>query len=264
MRPRTTVGAVTPAAASIAVRGLLEGPERSGRWVAVLPGVAYARVGARVLALCGPRAPRVPIALVAAGERPLAAGEPVVVGGGRLRGPGVDLVVRRWWAPRTPRPAVSAPALRRGATVVAGPRSNPGGSLRRLAAAARARDPYAVADAARALLGAGPGLTPAGDDVLVGWLAGLRAWDPDAAVLLSAWPSPGGRTTALSAELLARAADGLVVDLLVDLLDAMGGHGPVGPALARLDGYGASTGRMLALGARTAALAATGDLPAAA
>jgi hypothetical protein len=47
-------------------------------------------------------------------------------------------------------------------------------ALSRLGAATSARDPAGCLAAARSLLGLGPGLTPAGDDCLVGWLAG--AW----------------------------------------------------------------------------------------
>jgi len=48
-----------------------------------------------------------------------------------------------------------------------------------LLATTGARDWRAAASAARPLLGLGPGLTPSGDDVLVGWLAGLWAGLPD-------------------------------------------------------------------------------------
>lgn len=37
----------------------------------------------------------------------------------------------------------------------------------------RARDADEIAPAVRALVGLGPGLTPAGDDALIGWLAGM-------------------------------------------------------------------------------------------
>src|SRR5262249_13546495 len=59
------------------------------------------------------------------------------------------------------------------------------------------------------LLGRGPGLTPAGDDVLAGLLAGRAAYGPDDRALAddicALAPS---RTTALSAALLRHAARG--------------------------------------------------------
>ncbi len=59
--------------------------------------------------------------------------------------------------------------------------ANPGGRdapVRRLATlhlAVRRRDTAATREAVRSLAGVGPGLTPTGDDMLVGFLAGLRA-----------------------------------------------------------------------------------------
>ncbi len=44
----------------------------------------------------------------------------------------------------------------------------------------RARDARDVEAAARALIGLGPGLTPAGDDALIGWLAGMALLPADA------------------------------------------------------------------------------------
>jgi hypothetical protein len=69
-----------------------------------------------------------------------------------------------------------AGAVLRGTTPPPGPLARiaaPG--LAALARATRGRDAEAALTAARALIGLGPGLTPAGDDCLVGWLAGLWA-----------------------------------------------------------------------------------------
>jgi hypothetical protein len=43
----------------------------------------------------------------------------------------------------------------------------------RLIAATERLDPHTSADAAQKMIGLGPGLTPSGDDFLIGWLAGL-------------------------------------------------------------------------------------------
>ncbi len=74
----------------------------------------------------------------------------------------------------------AASALLRGGTSPTDPLSRVAlPALARLGAATSARDPAGCLAAARSLLGLGPGLTPAGDDCLVGWLAG--AWTAGAA-----------------------------------------------------------------------------------
>jgi hypothetical protein len=129
------------------------------------------------------------------------------------------------------------------------------------------RDPEPAAAAARALLGRGPGLTPESDDLLAavaGTLAVLGpavgppgpAWDPVLAVL---GPRPG-RTTALSATLLALALDRRLPEPAARLLDL----GPAGErawpaALTRLERLGHGSGRAYAAGiAATASLLAVG------
>lgn len=87
----------------------------------------------------------------------------------------------------------------------------------------------AEVEALGALVGLGAGLTPSGDDVLVGILAALdwgRDLQPGAAAirrrLIAALPAPlGARTPRLSAQLLRAAADGLYAEPILDLLDTM-------------------------------------------
>lgn len=88
-----------------------------------------------------------------------------------------------------------------------------GPALARLADATAAGDPDGCVCAARPLLGLGPGLTPAGDDVLVGWLAGLRASGGRGRRLLAAVgrelaAAAAERTGALSRAFLLAAVDG--------------------------------------------------------
>jgi hypothetical protein len=106
------------------------------------------------------------------------------------------------------RPAPSDPLAR-----LAGP------ALVRLAAATAALDPDDCASTARPLLGLGPGLTPAGDDLLVGWLAGVwtsgregrRLVETVGPALLAA---AAKRTGAPSRAFLAAALDGQAAEPL--------------------------------------------------
>ncbi|MBW3602493.1 MAG: DUF2877 domain-containing protein, partial [Actinobacteria bacterium] len=131
-----------------------------------------------------------------------------------------------------------------------------------LLGAARARSAAAAGAAAAALLGRGQGLTPAGDDLLAGFVAAAVALGPEdwarrcvAGVLEQ---RPRDRTTALSATLLELAARGEVVQPARPLLDLDAGEAAWGRALSRLLRVGHSTGRAYALGI---GLSAAGDGP---
>ena len=143
------------------------------------------------------------------------------------------------------------------------------------------RDPELAAAAVRALLGRGPGLTPEGDDLLAavaGTVAVLgpaispsaQSRDrrpqervPDARpygpLLATLRPRPG-RTTALSATLLALAVDRRLPDPAARLLDlSPAGERAWPTALARLERLGHSSGRACAAGiAATASLLGAG------
>jgi hypothetical protein len=127
------------------------------------------------------------------------------------------------------------------------------------------RDPELAVGAVRALVGRGPGLTPEGDDLLAavaGTLAVLGPalgppdppWDPLLAVL---GPRPG-RTTALSATLLALALDRRLPEPAARLLDlSPAGERAWPAALTRLERLGHGSGRAYAAGiAATASLLA--------
>jgi hypothetical protein len=119
----------------------------------------------------------------------------------------------------------------------------------------------ALPEAAVRLLGRGPGLTPEGDDVLVGAAVAVRALGPAAGVpparrdALVASLVPGDvatRTGALSATLLGLAAIGAAPEPVHRLLAA---DAPAAreAALADLSRLGASTGRAIAAGVALAA-----------
>jgi hypothetical protein len=159
-----------------------------------------------------------------------------------------------------PRPGVADPALlarelgRAGLASAADPDGADGLTL--LFRAVRERDPVPAAGAARALAGRGPGLTPEGDDLLAAVAGTLAVLGPAAGVdgsavdaLLAALAPGPGRTTALSATLLALASARRLPEPAGRLLDL----GPAGEAawpgaLARLERLGHGSGRAWAAG----------------
>jgi hypothetical protein len=96
------------------------------------------------------------------------------------------------------------------------------------------------------LLGRGPGLTPAGDDALLGYLA-ARANRGIAATIL--WHSRH-ETTAPSRALLRWAARGHLPEVAANMLSALlRADGPtIAPALVRLTALGGTTGRAILTG----------------
>jgi hypothetical protein len=249
------------AAASSCLRSALAGPARPANWLGVTPAALYLRTAGTpgAVALLAHGAVRLPCALLLSttvAELPLtaiadAAGSPPVVGDNCLAwtGPAGPIVVRavREWAPARVRPgAVAADALAALANTLPGPAAlGIDGELLTLLAI----DPAA---ATAGLLGRGPGLTPAGDDVLAGFLLGARAFGLDATRALAVVEAPApARTTSLSAALLRHAARGeCISEVSAFVAD------PVGPALGRLLAIGHTSGAALATGLATAARAA--------
>jgi hypothetical protein len=264
-----------PAAASSALRSVLTGPPRPAEWLGVTRGALYLRTSGPpgALALLCHDAVRLPCGLLLAAtsaELPLTSLAPppapsaaapsagFIVGGGAVSwtGPAGPVVVRavREWAPaRPPRGQVAASALAAVRSGLGG--ADPGVDARLLAdLAGAAGDHDASVAAAARLLGSGPGLTPSGDDVLAGFLAGAAAFGLDAAALRHAITALApARTTALSAALLWHAARGECIGELASVAAAVTGQGWRGPgqpglALGRLLSVGHSSGAALALG----------------
>jgi hypothetical protein len=124
-----------------------------------------------------------------------------------------------------------------------------------------------VAAASRALAGRGPGLTPEGDDLLaavagaVAVLGPATGFDgPGLGRFLAALIPEPGRTTALSATLLALAAERRLAEPAGRLLDLTPAGDTAWPgALSRLERLGHGSGRAYAAGiAATAVLLAEG------
>jgi hypothetical protein len=289
------------AAVSSSLASLLSGRERGGRVVTVRPSVVHLEVAREpahrsavaghsqaavpratasmpmVLALLGTGAVRLPLGLLLApGERGLLAsarvGAPAVVGGGRVDVGGTTVRVTRWWDPSLPRrsgpPRLDAvdrldALLRVQAAGLPDAVTGPAGRLG-LALAGEGR--AALRDAVDGLLGLGPGLTPAGDDVLVGALAGVLAAAPAAEPMMENRPGAGpaalaevvrevlerdpGRTTALSAALLDQALRGFALPELSALLRAVDASpdGRLRRAAEALVAVGGSSGTALAHG----------------
>jgi hypothetical protein len=192
--------------------------------VAAFPTALYLQLErhADVLPLVTPRGLRLPTALALATDLPwvgwgVQPGDTVDVGADEVRLPGATVrAVRTWHPPRCPSP---------------GPRSLAGfGDLGHLAwhgpaagvtEALLAGEP--VGPAVAALVGAGMGLTPSGDDALCGVLLGLRLAGraPLRRILWAAVAPRLGSTTSLSAALLTEAAAGYAVPEVARLLAAL-------------------------------------------
>jgi hypothetical protein len=248
-----------PAAASIALRPVLQGPERQGTVIAAYPVGCYIAVDAEpgIVALTGTAASRLPnAAVIAAPELPFRArpGDAARVGDGVISLCGHVISIRRWFDPSPALGRVDPARLARGLDALESI-ALPGGiddhpAVARLNAACRTGDPDRIAEAGPPLVGLGPGLTPSGDDLLAGVLFGLRvlgsvrAADALAAPVLAAT----ARTTPISAALLHCAAAGLPCGEAADLLLAVTADGDVPEAAERLRRLGHTSGADLARG----------------
>jgi Protein of unknown function (DUF2877) len=177
---------------------LLGGHTRTGTAL----GHGYVRFGDDVLAVTPPGAPRMPNGIVA--DLPLEAGDEVTAGGGELRTSTRSLRPSLTWDPR---PHARLPR-----------RKTPSRRLARLA-------------------GHGPGLTPLGDDILIGYIGAAALAGLDLSRLAE---DAARHTSALSATLLRRAAAGELPEPAHALLE----NGDVEPLLR----FGASSGKGIMLG----------------
>lgn len=235
------------AAASTAVAGVLDGPVRTGCVVAVLPvavHVATGDVDVPLVCIGLPDAVRLPCSMVVPVLPRAVAGDAVMLGGGRLAVGDVEVAPARWWKPDRPRLRDLRGARHRVSRLRLETAEPVGAVL---------RGGGSLAGLVPRLLGLGPGLTPAGDDVLAGALVTLRAAaDPAAEALAAAIGDCTGRTTTVSAALLTHAARGECIAELAGFLGALDEPGDLGPALAALLAVGATSGQALALGVHRA------------
>lgn len=300
--------ALVPAAASTLAPAWLHGSPTGASVVAAFPTAAYLRRedgddADEVLAVLAPDALALPGGVRVASAADLTAlamdpGDRVVVGEGQVVTRTGRLSVRRAVRPaRVVAGSLDAAGAAALQAVVAQVLARPGHALDEpganrdelaaLAAAALDRPGPVDRGAVRGLVGLGPGLTPAGDDVLCGLLLGLRATGREdlRADLWAATAPLLPRTPALSATLLRQAALGYAVPPVLNLLrqasyalaDTARTGDPVltrdpashgNPALAaaalRVAAIGHTSGPALLLGLSTAVAPATHPAPAAA
>jgi Protein of unknown function (DUF2877) len=241
------------AAASVLLRDLLTAPVRPAKVLAAAPAATYLEAGGRVLAIVTAGGVRLPCAaMLAAGGRLPAARSRLAVGSGAVYEDGRQLVaVRRWFDPRVRLAGVDGRAVDRFADVVRSRRGVdallPDDAPDRLAAGLSDGD---AVGAVSVLLGRGTGLTPAGDDLVAGALATLRALSSPAADPLGAAVRALARaaTTRLSAALLEAADVGGLVPEAAGVLRALASGGDVETAAGRLLGLGHTSGWHLAAG----------------
>jgi hypothetical protein len=278
-RPARAATAV-PAAASTGVAELLRGPVRPARVLMSVPAAVYVHIpndrGGDVVGVLTSDAARLPLGCVLfrpSNGRPLVgvpAGAPAEVGGGRIVVGDLAVSAAAWWNPRPKlpslRPALLPEGVRQLRNALYGdgvPHSSftlpglpvgPGGPLAALRGAVRRADLEAALRTATRLIGLGPGLTPAGDDVMAGTIAGLVLLGHPSADRFAAgvYALAAGRTTELSRALLRHAACGRVSGEFAAVLYALVGEGPLAPAVARLLATGATSGRAMTLGLCTA------------
>ena len=256
-----------PAVLSTALDAVVAGPIRHG---SVLTSTRFASylvldgdLDPQVVALVSPEAVRLPIAAQVQSLPELEPMAPAQVGGGLIAAGGHRWRPARWWdpRPRLDRAGLQAHGWRLAAVVAAEPASAYGVAPDTASAAVAALvwdDPAP----ALALLGSGPGLTPAGDDVVSGALAALALLDrlprAAAAALASAARS---RTTSLSATLLVAATRGQVVPQAARTLRALArgeDADAVSAAARELFAVGSTSGHDLALGLAAALTASRG------
>ncbi len=250
-------GGLVRVSAQIAVR--LEAPgARSARVHSVFArAVNVVWDDGRLLALQGPGPLLAPFAAAVDDVTLLGAlrpGMPVAVGPLRLRAPGLALSWERaaWIdcavsaGPRIPGPAVLLPPAPHrghapGLDSVAGV-----GARAALADCIGRRDASRLIAGACALLGLGEGLTPAGDDCLVGALAVLHAVDPgpltrEPAVAGAIAEAAEARTTAIGREFVLHALAGRFSEPVLAVLRARS-RTESAWAAARLAALGATSG----------------------
>jgi hypothetical protein len=218
-----------PCAASSLLTALVDGPEvhlfEVGR---TRMSVHYETQNPAipVLSVCTPTAVHLPNSLVTdvLPDRERDATQPgtrrdSTVGGGQFTVGGRTWRVRRWWQPPRPTglPRPSTADLAACAALASGASGSP------LPGVPLPRPSYDGLSPV-ALIGAGPGLTPAGDDVLAGALVTayatgdprLEAWQRATLATLTS-----SRTTAVSRAMLHHALDGYATRQLAKLLTAL-------------------------------------------
>ena len=259
---------VASAWASTAVGELLSGPPRDLTVLASTGAAAYVAAldhGAPkvVLALLTDQAVRLPLGIrIAAGRLP-GPETTVRVGNGLVATASFAWRPVRWWDPR---PRLDAPALLRyGPRLLDAVHDAPVSAFGLpLPDALRVASALAAGDPAPAVgvIGLGPGLTPAADDVIAGALAALALTGRlDCCVRHAVESRAATHTSGLSAALLSAAGRGEVIPPAARVLTLLADGAPadrIASAAASLLRIGSTSGHDLCAG-MAGALASTGD-----
>jgi uncharacterized protein DUF2877 len=250
---RLEVGIGAAEVLAVPGEGVVLSRHRAGVWLRLPGGICGLASGEAALGPLWARG-QFPWEQLDPGRRVVVRCGDLVVGGATLAVSGPEVVVWRGALPRHQR--VEAPPARRLA-VAALAAARPPAVLEAPLAGAAERAASAVAGgdlrvAAAELGGLGPGLTPAGDDILAGLLLAARArFGPlvEAGLLTVA---ASVATTDLSGAFLHWAARGQHVAFAHDLLTAAvrGDRSAVGAAVTALGAFGSSSGPGLAYGLR--------------
>ncbi len=244
------------AVASTAIAELLAGPPQKARVLGASGFAHYlaldtGRNGITVVAVLATDAVRLPLGLVIADRLPdITLEEDIAVGGGAVSLGPVQICATRWFDPR---PLLVKPYLvdriDEAASLLgqlpADAHGLPEEPLEAIAPCLMDGDPTPALN----VIGRGPGLTPAGDDVVAGALAaialrGRLPRETTDTVLTHA----ATRTTSLSSSLLCCAACGQVVPQAARFLSALCGAAPLDSALDDLRAVGGTSGTALAIG----------------
>ena len=224
-------------AASQAIADVLTGSPRPADVVHRSGPAAYLRLDdGRIVALETGSGAALPISATVADLAGIGVGATVHLGG---RAP------RRWWSsdvtPVQPQPIASHHLAARLDLL------DPPGDPHERALVGRS-----ALDDPSALVGLGPGLTPAGDDLVAGALVALRAIGRQAEAGRIGESIDVARTTPISAALLVEAGHGRAARSLLGLVRALDGRHDLDRALDGLLAVGATSGRWLAEGVRQA------------
>ena len=251
-----------PGVASTAIRSAFSKPDTPATVLGTASHAIWVLAESDVVVVSTSDATRLPngveIAADAAADtfRTVQHGSPVTIGSSQMVFDELTIDVVRWWDPRPVLRRTSAAHL---AAAIAGlPTTVPDIESGPLASALSADSAPQILEAAAALIGRGPGLTPEGDDYLAGALSATRTLgealgDPDLASLMDSVAGPlerlvSSRTTTFSAALIRHAIAGRVAAPAAALLRALTGRGDVARTHRDLTAVGHTSGPALAAG----------------
>ena len=253
---------VLPAVASLALAPVIEGRPRPGVVLGSADAAVWLGIDDGVLVIGTGDAVRLPNGIAVAApsrQRPLRTirhGDTATVGDGAVSFPSLHLPVVRWWDPVPPVAAADSGSVLAAVASLQGvvPVMEDHGLRRGLADG----DDRAALEAARSLIGRGDGLTPEGDDLVAGTVAGFLLIGRSLGALaiagvVAAVEGPildhvSRATTAFSAALLAHAFRGEVAVPAAALVSALAGWGDPAGAARELMKVGHSSGPALAAG----------------